>query len=144
MLNDTDLSTPSAGWVRRVPLNADYVDEELTRRDILKMSRLHDRVELQRVLGALSLNTTILARLGGGVIGPAIDRHGRVLLWSVWAPQRGVLIDDFTRVPPSQEERDDRTRFASENGLRYAVIERGYTLTAKSVKEWLDGSDHSA
>ena len=140
VLTTSDYPVPNAGWVQRAPHGADdYIDEDLTAREYRRFSTMQRRRDLQGVLGTLSVNTTILARPGGGVIGPARDREGRVLRWSLWAPQRGVLIDDFTRVPPSQAERDDRTAFAGTHGLQYAVVERGSLLTAKAVKEWLDG-----
>jgi hypothetical protein len=128
--------TPQATWMR--PRPDDDRDDELTRRDVRRLALVTQRRDLQKVLGAIVVNTTMLLIIDGGVLGPARDQEGRELSWSVWAPHRGVLIDVFRRMP-IQAELDARKTFAHVNDLRYAIVEPGKKLTAKSVKEWLDG-----
>jgi hypothetical protein len=134
---DLDVVRPQAMWVR--PRPDDDQDDTLTRRDMRRLRIVTRRSELQRVLGALVVNTTMLPLADGKRdIGPARDRDGRVLSWSMWAPHQAALIDVFRRMPP-QAELDARTAFAERHALRYAIVEPGKQLTAKSVKEWLDG-----
>lgn len=133
---ELDVSRPQAMWVRP---RADDEDDTLTRRDTRRLRIVSQRSELQKVLGALVVNTTMLPLADGTMIGPARDHDGRVLSWSMWAPHRAALIDVFRKRMPPQAELDARTAFAEENALRYAIVEPGKQLTAKSVKEWLDG-----
>lgn len=121
------------------PRPDDELDETLSRRDVQRIARVGVRSDLQRVLGALVVNTTMLPRVNGTMLAAARDHDGRVLSWSVWAPHRAVLIDVFRKRMPPQSELDARTAFAERHALRYAIVEPGKQLTAKSVKEWLDG-----
>lgn len=127
---------PQAAWLR--PRWDEDRDDGLTRRDLARQARATQRRELQAILGTLVVNTTILSVIGGGFFGPARDDDGRALVWSIWAPHRGVLIDVFRRVMPSMDEMAARKRFAEKHDLRYAIVEPGRQLTAKSVKEWID------
>ena len=128
---------PSAGWVHP-PGDYDERDEDLSPRQQRYLVRMRERMELQRVLGILVYGTVVLPLPGEGALGPARDHEGRVLMWSLWAPHRRVLIDVFRRLPP-QEELNARMAFTRAHDLRYATVEPGFELTAKSVKEWLDG-----
>ncbi len=129
---------PEAGWIAS-PRADDEREEQPSRHELARFALARERSELQRVLGVLFVNTTLLPTVNGGFLGPAKDHEGRVLRWSVWAPHRRVLIDAFPRGLPAQQELDARRVFADANDLRYAIVERGKKLTAKSVKEWLDG-----
>jgi len=127
---------PQGAWLR--PRWDEDRDEGLSRRDLRRQAQATSRRELQAVLGVLVVNTTILSVVGGGFIGPARDDDGRVLVWSIWAPHRRVLIDVFRRTTPPMAEMAARKRFAAAHELRYAIVEPGRQLTAKSVKEWID------
>lgn len=126
----TDLM-PFATALRPAPAEIDR-DEPLSRRDHARLLRHRERNELQNVLGTIFLNTTMLP-IGTSSLAPARDEYGRVLRWTLWAPQRRVLID----VMPRTAEIEMRQAFADAHNLRYAIVEAGRRLTAKSVKEWL-------
>lgn len=128
---------PSAAWVRPP---APVEDETPSRLDLRRVAVVDERLALQRVLGALFVNTTLLPEVEGKTIGPA-RYEGQALRWSIWAPHRRVLIDNFTRQTPPKAEVEARIAFAGTHDIRYAVVERGRRLTAQSVKEWLDGPD---
>jgi hypothetical protein len=110
------------------------------------LERAARRRGLVAVLGATYANTTMLPLTGprGGVLGPAVDRHGRVLRWSVWAPVHRALIDIFSGRMPDRDELADRTAFADRHGLRYAIVEPGERLTLPRLKEWLNGVNRPA
>jgi hypothetical protein len=112
-----------------------------TRREQRMLQRDAAWRELNKVLGATLARATHLLVPGAAPLGPARDREGKILCWSYWSPSRRVLIDRFKRSLPSPEELEDREAFARENGIRYAVVAPGASLTARDVAEWLENAE---
>jgi len=129
---------PAAGWRGRLSDDED-ADETLSRRQLAKLAMLQREKALLGILGPCLIGTTVLTRSPAPPLGPAYDRHGRALKWSLWSPTKGVLIDIFRRSIPAMTEMEDRKAFAAANGLRYGVVEPGRRLSLEMLKEWLNG-----
>lgn len=114
------------------------MDEAIPYAVMRRMSVWQSREELRRVLGVIYQHTTLLPLSGGGVIGPALSRDGRTFKWTMWAPQRRVLID-VLRAPMPADDQEDRAHFALTHDIRYAKVDPGSRLTAASIAAWLDG-----
>lgn len=138
MLQDYAVRQPRMGWQPRPGAE----DDEGARGERLvarALARQRERRELQALLGApLYARTTVLPVSGGGYLGPAHDRRGRVLRWGLWSPHRRVLVDIFVRSLPSTEELEDRAAFAQAHDIRYALVRPGMRLTMESLRAWLD------
>lgn len=119
-------------------------DVELERDDRLPRSVSHVLAyrkfhrELQAVLGVVHGQTILLPRIGQPPLGPAYDRDGHPLRWSLWAPHRALLIDVFARRLPRQAELEDRAAFAETHALKYAIVEPSQQLNMTQLAEWLD------
>jgi len=97
--------------------------------------------EMTKVLGCVMAGATDLQTAGGGTLGQARDRRGKVLRWSYWSPSRMLLIDRFRDRLPATEELEDRRDFAERHGIRYAVVAPGAKLAANEVREMLEAMD---
>jgi hypothetical protein len=138
-----DYAVPMTARRMGAPPSAAQDDDEGARGQRLVeavLRRQQERRDLQALLGApLYTRTTMLPLIGGGVIGPAVDRDRRVLRWGLWAPHRRVLLDVFRRTLPPTTELEDRAAFAEAQGLRYALVRPGMRLTVESLRAWLEG-----
>lgn len=126
------------GWVRPALVDDEAEFDAPSPRERARLARLKEHEELQRLLGVLIMSTTLLPLPSEGrVLGPARDRDGRALRWSLWAPARRVLIDICRVSRFSDAEEQDRMAFAKTNELRYAIVEPGRRLTPRSILAWL-------
>lgn len=101
------------------------------------LAQWEHRQHLRRILGTpFFQSVTDLPLPGGGTLGP-LYVDGRPVSWTLWAPHRRVLVDDFRRGVPPQGELDARAAFATTYGLRYGMIEPGRRLTLNALEEWV-------
>jgi len=90
----------------------------------------HERA-LQGALGApiLTACTTLPGPHGTAYPVAKHPTTGIPFVWSLWAPHRKLLIDNFSQGLPEPEELTARAAYAATHGLRYAIVEPGFTLT---------------
>ncbi len=134
--------SPSAG---RAGGSLGEAGERLSRAVAVVMARREAAKQLCALLGgSVYEHTFVLPRIGAPQIGPAKDRYGRDLRWSLWAPRRGVLIDIFRRAKPPLEELQDREAFALAHGLMWLVVAPGERLSLERVAELLAAPTEAA
>lgn len=131
---------PRAGWLHRpVPDGNDDADDLRADRLVARLqARLAARREFTGLLGLTFRDTTMLPLHGGGSLGPARTVDGYPMKWWLWAPSRKVLIDVFVKRLPPESELRAREAFATEHGLRYAVVPPDRRLTPAVLKAWLE------
>lgn len=138
---------PMAGWLGmhhpQAEELAELTGDRPTQKDLIRIKRSEYRKELISILGMVMTNCTVLQQLNDKpLLGPAQDRHGRVLRWSMWSPHRRLLIDVFHGKLPPPEELEDRQAFATAHDLKYGLVAPGERLELDLLKEWING--HSA
>ena len=114
-------------------------DEQPTREEFAAFAKAAFRRDLTEVLGIVYATTTMLPLHDevNTMLGPARDRDGRELRWTLWAPRHRRLIDIYRRRLPVQAELEDRVAFAKAHGLRYGIVEPGQRLNIALLKEWI-------
>lgn len=134
--------SPAAG---RPGFGLGEAEERISRAVATVMARQEAAKQLRDLLGGSVYEYTfVLPRIGAPQLGPAKDRYGRDLRWSLWAPRRGVLIDIFRRVKPPLEELQDREAFAAEHGLLWLVVAPGERLSLERVAELIAAPTEAA
>lgn len=137
------LFPPSAQWSRRGTGDQFYhpaVSPDGDREDPVR-GRLIDRVISQRalrdILGICFFDTNILIGIGAEWIGPCWF-NGKKLSFSIWAPQRRVLVDIFQRQTHPEDEMLARDAFARAHDIRYMIVPPGHSFGLEDLKQALD------
>lgn len=128
------------GWIgsvrdpRSEPL--DYLDEDATPGARRMIGHIENQRALIEILGApIYLDTFDLP--DGPETLPRFRWDGAPRLWSLWAPQRALLIDIFTRALPSEAELDAKDDYARAHGCDYFYIAPGHILDFDSLRALL-------
>jgi len=113
-------------------------EDELTEHTRKRTLARHERHRaLVAVLGVPIFFDTILLPLSGQpALGPARDLSGREIRWSVWAPQRKLLLDRFKALPP-KGDLEAREQFAKDHSLLYRFVPPGWRISLEDLKELL-------
>lgn len=144
MLQDYAVVDPRRAW-GLAPPPTDDDDARGARVAAALERRQRERRELLALLGApVYARATVLPLLGGGSLGPARGPDGHVLVWGLWSPHRRALIDVFPRRLPAAAELEARAAWAAAQGLRYALVQPGRTLTTESLRAWLNPTEGEA
>lgn len=115
-------------WTRDYALTGTTEEREPRRRATI--AAVAKRRALVDVLGApVFLDVTDLPRAGGGGHGRLVHR-GAVMVWSLWAPHRNLLLDVWSREMPPDDELRAREAWADERQIKYRYVppDRGLEL----------------
>lgn len=130
---------PQGGWIGSMlgPTRPeDYLDEDASPRERRMIGHIENRRALIDILGAPVYLDTYVLNDGPETL-PMFRWDGAPRLWSLWAPQRALLIDIFTRALPSDDELDAKDAYARAHGCDYYYIAPGHILDFEALRALL-------